>query len=318
MKTLFCCDGSSASETAVRFGVQIVSACRSEVSILGIAEKPEDEDGLRRALRRVQSIFKNQDLDTELIVTVGRPVREIAKQTKEKDYDLVVIGAAPEDLFDKSLELVWMSVRVHEIVRSIDPPVLVVTRGNPELRRILVCTGGAAYIEKAIAFTGKIAQPVNAVVDLLYVLPEAPAIYEDLVRLEGIADRVIESNSRLGKALSHQKDLLEQLGVFGEIRQRKGRVVPEVLKELKQTQYDMVVSGSLPAKDRLRKYIMGDIAHEILKRVEIPVLIIQTGVKRHPLLRVKEFLGGLFQGREKTSAAVENSGNSVHGEAEKM
>ncbi len=107
----------------------------------------------------------------------------IVQHTGEIAYDLVVIGAAPKNVFQKYFDPTCMSVRAYSIIESIEPPVLVVIGRRTTLRRILLCTGGTEHIEKAIAFTGKIAQAANAIVDLVHVLPETPAIYSILSNL---------------------------------------------------------------------------------------------------------------------------------------
>ncbi len=294
MKILFCCDGSSEAEKAVRFGVRIAAACKAEATILGIAEKAKDEDPLVKRLRRVQDIFQEHDIEAELITEVGRPVREIARRTEETHYDLVVIGAAPKVSFWRLFDPMWMSVRVYNIIESIEPPVLVVIGGRRSLRRILICTGGAEYIDRAVEVAGKIAQAANAVADLVHVMPEAPAMYADLVRFEEDVDRVLQSDSKLGKALRHQKSLLDQFEVFGELRLRQGQVVPELLKELKRIDYDLVVTGSLPAKERLRKYVMGDVAREIVNHADVPVLVVRTSQQTEIRRLFKELLARLF------------------------
>ena len=304
MKILFCSDGSREAEKAVRFGAPIAAACQADPSILGIAEKAEAEEVLLKSLRRVQDIFKKNNVEAKVITRVGRPVREIVKCTEENHYDLVVIGAMNKKDFRRLFDPVVMSVQAYTIIESVEPPVLVVSGGNPPLRRILLCTGGAEYIDKAIGLTGKIAQCANAVVDLVHVMPEVPAMYADLVQFEEDVDRVLESNSKLGLALRHQKDLLEKLGVFGEVRLRQGEVVPELLKEMQRTPYDLVVSGSMPAEETLRKYVMGDVAREILERVDLPVLIIRTGQKLHFVNFFRDLLGRLFRSTTRSSEAL--------------
>ncbi len=305
MKILFCCDGSREAEKAVRFGVLIAVACEAEPTILGIAETAEDEDELLKDLRRVQDIFTDHNLRVELIAKVGRPVSEIVRCAEETDYDLVVIGAARKNALWRLFDPMWMSVGVYKIIESIEPPVLVVVGSSRELRRVMLCTGGAEYIDKAVEFTGKIAQAVNAVVDLVHVMPETPAMYADLVRFEEDADFVLASNSKLGQALRHQKNLLDQLGVFGTLVLRQGRVLPELLKEIKRTGYDLVVSGSLPANENWRKYVMGDVAREIVNRSEIPVLVMRTGERIPVIHLVKEFLERIFRRSRRTSESLD-------------
>jgi nucleotide-binding universal stress UspA family protein len=275
MKILFCSDGSSQAENAVRFGALIAAACQAEASILGIVEKTGHEDTVMQALRRAQEILKEYHLNAELITKAGRPVPEIIKRTQETKYDLVVIGAARKGTRGP----LCMSARAYKIIESVEPPVLVVIGERSALRRILLCTGGAEQADATVNFAGEIARRVNASVDLLHVLAEPPAVYANLVKSEEDTTQIMQSDSKLGRSLRHQKELLEKLGVPCEVHLQHGLVLDELLHELQRTEYDLVVSGSSPAHDRLRTYIMGNITREIVNRAELPVLVVRSGTK---------------------------------------
>jgi nucleotide-binding universal stress UspA family protein len=275
MKILYCSDGSTQAENAVRFGALIAAACQAETSILGIVEKSGQEDAVLQALRRAQEILKEHHLNAELITKPGRPVPEIIKRTQETRYDLVVIGAARKGTRGP----LWMSARAYKIIESVEPPVLVVIGERTALRRILLATGGTKQADAMVQFAGEIARRVNASVDLLHVLAEPPAVYANLVRSEEDASQVLLSDSKLGRNLRHQKELLENMGVPCEVRLQHGLVLDELLKELQRTEYDLVMSGSSPAQDRLRVYIMGNVTREIVNRAELPVLVVRSGTK---------------------------------------
>ena len=275
MKILFCSDGSPQAENAVRFGALIAAACQAETSILGIVEKVGHEDAVLQALRRAQEILKEVHLNAELITKAGRPVREIVKRTQETKYDLVVIGAARKGVRSP----LSMSARAYKIIESVEPPVLVVIGERTALRRILLCTGGTKQADATVNFAGEIARRVNASVTLLHVLAEPPAMYVNLIKTEEDAAQILESSSKLGRNLRRQKELLEKLGVPCEVRLRHGLVLDELLRELQHNEYDLVVSGSSPAHDRLRAYIMGNLTREIVNRAELPVLVVRSGTK---------------------------------------
>ena len=302
MKILFCSDGSSQAENAVRFGALIAAACRAETSILGITEKEGDEDPLLQSLRHAQDILKEQRLYAELITKAGRPLHEIVKRTRERDYDLVVIGAVRKTTRHplwKSVDPLWMSKLAYKIIESIEAPVLVVIGERPALKRILLCTSGAPHADQAVEFTAKIARRLDAVVDLFHVMPEPPAIYADMIRQEVDAGRILASHSRLGRTLRRQKELLEKSKVFGEFRLRQGMVTPELLNELRITGYDLVVSGFSPATDRFRRYMLGEITREIVNSAELPVLVIRTG-SRKITGRFGDLVAHLFRRSRKT------------------
>jgi nucleotide-binding universal stress UspA family protein len=278
MKILFCTDGSRQSENAVRFGARIAAACRAESSVLGIVEKNGREDALHQALLRAQAILKEHRLDVELIAGSGTPAPEIIKYTEENRYDMVVIGAPCRSPFWNLLAPRWIApMNAYTVIECAEPPVMVVFCDHPRLRRILLCTNGRDYGDKAIEFAGKIARSIGAVVNLFYVMPEPPAMYADIIRLEQDSHRLIESNSKPGRVLRRQKDLLEDMGVFGEIRLRHGYMTPQLQKELRQTRYDLVISGSRQTGDKTRKYVVGEVTREMINRAEIPILIIRSG-----------------------------------------
>lgn len=275
MKILFCCDGSPQAENAVRFGALIAAACHAETSILGIVEKTDREDAVLQALRRAQETLKQYHLNAELITKAGRPVPEIIKRTQETKYDLVVIGAARKGIRGP----LYMSARAYKIIESVEPPVLVVIGERTALRRILLCTGGTKRADTTVNLAGEMARSANASVDLFHVLAEAPAVYAHLIKSEDDVDQFLQSDSKLGRNLRHQKELLEKMGVPCEVRLPHGLVLDELLKELQRAKYDLVVSGSSPAQDRLRAYIMGNLTREIVNRADLPVLVVRRGTK---------------------------------------
>src|SRR5580704_18928004 len=180
MKILFCSDGSTQSDNAVRFGALIAAACQAETSILGIVEKAGREDAVLKALRRAQEILKEYHLNAELITKAGRPVPEIIKRTQETKYDLVIIGAARKGPRGP----LCMSARAYKIIEAVEPPVLVVIGERAALRRILLATGGTEQADATVQFAGELARRVMASVDLLHVLAEPPAMYANLIKTE--------------------------------------------------------------------------------------------------------------------------------------
>jgi nucleotide-binding universal stress UspA family protein len=273
MKILFCSDASIQAENAVRFGAFIAAACQAETSILGIVEKTGGEDGVLKALRRAQDILKEYHLNAELITKAGRPVPEIVKRTQEAKYDLVVIGATRKGTRGP----LCMSARVYKIIESVEPPVLVVIGERTALRNMLLCTGGTHQADATVQFAGELAHRLNATVTLLHVLAETPAVYANLIPSEEDVAQLLQSNSKLGRSLRHQKEMLEKLSVPCQVELRHGLVLDELLAELQRTEYDLVVSGSSPARDRLRTYVMGNVTREIVNRAELPVLVVRSG-----------------------------------------
>ncbi len=273
MKILICSDGTPSAETAIHLGGSFARPLNAQTRLLGIAETPQDEQPLRDALQKQADSLRGHGVSPDIIVQAGEPVRQIVDQTSTTSYDLVVIGAR----WTGATGHYWRSQRTYEVIKSIQPPVLVAIGECKHLKRFLVCTGGKEFIEQAVEFTGKLAAAVNASVTLLHVMAEPPAMYADLVLLEENVDQLLESKSELGTNLRRQKRELERLAVPAEVRLRHGIVIDQVFEEVSSGDYDLIVTGTSQARGLLGHYIMGDLTRSILNRANCPVLVARSG-----------------------------------------
>ena len=278
MKILICSDGKPAADSATRLGALLAGPLQAETTLLGIAENADDEAALREALGKQAEWLRAKNVSPQIAVGAGDPVRQIVDQTTKTKYDLVVIGARKTG----SAGPHWRSEKTYEVIKSISPPVLVAMGEWAQLKRFLVCTGGKEFIEEALQLTGKLAAGVGAAVTLLHVMAEPPAIYADLTRLEEDVDRLLESSSELGINLRSQKQDLEKLGVPTEVHVRHGIVVDQVFAEARQSNYDLIVTGSSQARGMFRHYIMGDLTRSILNHANCPVLVARAGKMAGP------------------------------------
>jgi nucleotide-binding universal stress UspA family protein len=273
MKILICSDGTSSAETTIHLGGSFAGPLNAQTTLLGIAETSRDEHPLREALQKQAQSLHGRGLSLDIIVQSGEPVRQIVDQTSKTNYDLVVIGTR----WTGATGHYWRSQKTYEVIKSIQPPVLVAIGECKRLERFLICTGGKEFIEHAVQFTGKLAAAVHASVTLLHVMAEPPAMYADLVLLEENVDQLLESKSELGTNLRRQKRELEHLGVSTEVRLRHGIVIDQVFEEVRAGDYDLIVTGTSQARGLLRHYIMGDLTRSILNRANCPVLVARAG-----------------------------------------
>jgi nucleotide-binding universal stress UspA family protein len=276
MKILICSDGTQPAEAAIQLGGSLAEPLKAQIALLGIAETSSDEDSLREALQKQAGLLHGRGISLDVIVQSGEPVRQIADETSKTNYDLVIIGAR----WIGATGHYWRSEKTYEVIKTIQPPVLVAIGECKQLKRFLVCTGGKEFIEQAVEFTGILAAAVNASVTLLHVMAEPPAMYADLVRLEENVNQLLESKSELGTNLRRQKRELERLGVSAEVRLRHGIVIDQVFEEAREGDYDLIVTGTSQARGLLRHYIMGDLTRSILNRANVPVLVARAGAPK--------------------------------------
>ena len=286
MRILICSDGADPADNPTRLGGLIAGPCQSQTTLLGISENPGDEEPLRRALESEAEMLRKMGVSPEIVVRSGEPIRQILAETTANEYDLAVIGARRKG----SGGLYWRPEKTYEVIKAVPPPVLVATGACDRLQRILVCTGGKKYIDDAVQLAGEIAKCVSGVITLLHVMAEPPAIYADLVRLEEDVDRLLASDSELGRNLRGQKESLEKIGITVEVRIRHGLALDQIFAEVRRGKHDLIVTGTSQARGTFRHYIMGDLTRGILNRADCPVLVARAG----KIVDYEDAEGGFF------------------------
>jgi nucleotide-binding universal stress UspA family protein len=272
MNILICSDGTPASDNAAQLGGTLARASKAQVTLLGIAEKSADEQPLRQALDRQTNILREAGVELRTVIQTGEPTAQILSETSARKYDLIVIGSRRKD----DAGHLWQSQRTYEIIKAMEPPVLVAIGAHERVSRILLCSGGKRFIDDAVRLTATLAAPLHAEVTLFHVMAEPPAIYAHLIEMEEDVDALLASHSELGRNLAAEKKALEKLGVSVKVRIRHGFIIDELLEEMREGNYDLIVSGSTRTRGPLRHYIMGDVTHRILDSAECSVLIARS------------------------------------------
>jgi nucleotide-binding universal stress UspA family protein len=275
MKILVCSDGSERACRALASAASIAHATKAETTIFGITESEQDEPRLLEALSEDSSVFREQNVRPEIVTKIGDPVTEIIRQTQTTVYDLVVIGAERRG----AQEFFLPSTKAYAITEAIAPPVLVVPVARPVIKKILICTGGGAYIENAVRFASKLAKDLSAEITLLNVIPQPPAMHGTIFRRQEDVTALLNSNSALARNLRTEKEIIEGAGVPAVVQIRHGIVIHQILAEVERCDYDLVVSGSWPVRDAWRNYAIGNVTREIVNRTDRPVLVIRSDIK---------------------------------------
>ena len=274
MRILICSDGTDPADNPTRLGGLIAGPCQWETTLLGIAENEADEGPLRVALEAEAKMLRDYSVQAPRIeMRSGEPIRQILAETTANEYDLAIIGARRKG----EGGLYWRPEKSYEVIKAVPPPVLVAIGACDKVHRILVCTGGKHYIDDAVQLAGEIASCVKGSITLLHVMAEPPAIYADLVRMEEDVDRLLSSDSELGRNLRGQKEGLEKMGLKTEVRIRHGLALDQIFAEVREGDYDLIVTGTSQARGPFRHYIMGDLTRGILNRADCPVLVARAG-----------------------------------------
>jgi nucleotide-binding universal stress UspA family protein len=274
MRILLCSEGTERSESAIQLCLKIAAATKSEVTIFGVTELEADEVPLLEAIRRTQHSFMAQGVNVEILSKYGDPISEIEKRAVEGNYDLIVIGGEAKH----GRQISVLSQKAYEIIETLLRPVLVVPVPRPEIRRILICSGGGTYIEAAVRLVIEFAPSLGASVTLFTAVPEPPVVISERLEPEVDVSALLASDSALGHNLRAEKQMIEAAGIPTEVRVRSGLVDAEIAAEIEAGDYDLVVLGSKPSRDVFSNYLLGNMTRRLVNWVPRPVLVVASGI----------------------------------------
>lgn len=282
MRILLTSDGSPHARPAVLFGAQIASRGKAEVTLLGIAMGPRQQELVQRELEALRDAIHQEGVESiQVKLRLGYVDEEILAETEENAYDIVVAGSRGPRHPRRFL----LGSNAKRLARHIKVPILIVREPRPQIQRILVCTSGGKPGEVTAKIGGELAALLAAKVTVLHVMSQLPltpdAKVEDLV---SDSTELIQSGSREGKHLQRDLEILTQQGVKKERQHalvRHGLVLDEILREAQEGDYDLIVIGAhqvptdLPWRE-LRQMLQTDIADQILTHTKRPVMVVRS------------------------------------------
>ena len=126
-------------------------------------------------------------------------------------------------------------------------------------------------------FTAQLADilPGEEDVTILHVMSQisaGPAVQGR--QLHASAEKLIEEHSPEGEFLQQETQILERSKVHLVPKVRHGLVVDEILGEAQGENYDLVVIGAF-ISEGWGRFLLDDLAHKILVRMDRPVLVVR-------------------------------------------
>jgi nucleotide-binding universal stress UspA family protein len=281
MQVLIAGDGSEYARGAARFACELLEGTPAEIALLGVATRQNPERRLQQRLEALRYDLEVQGARVgEIIIRHGSPAEEILAETREHPYHLVTIGSRGL----RGLQAMLMGSTTRQLSGQIETSLLVVTSPRSAIRRVLICTGGGepgkedAFVGGALASLRKADVTVLHVMSQVAISPDARYGY-----LEGDADQLMQSGTREGEHLSDALEILAGWGVGSgnrEAKIRRGIVVDEILHEVREGDYDLVVIGAhrkmegQPWAD-LRTRLQENVAARIIEQTRRPVLVVR-------------------------------------------
>jgi nucleotide-binding universal stress UspA family protein len=276
MKILVCTDGSPAAEKAALLLFRLAFPSGMNYTLLGVSETDGDQIHLTRSFERIEDLFSGTASQVTRQLRYGSPTEQIKKESEEAEYDLIAIGASGKA---RGISVFRIGTTAHKLARLLTTPLLVARAVPDKIGRVLICTGGETSSLENVKQAGKFLANVKVEINLLHVMSQvamrldSPA--QDLI---DTAETAIERHTREGRHLEQAVGLLRDAGVSGSIHPglRHGLVVEEVLSELNEGKYDLLVVGGHyhRGKSHWFEILLEDISGQLADQAPCSVLIV--------------------------------------------
>ncbi|MCB9006743.1 MAG: universal stress protein [Ardenticatenaceae bacterium] len=269
MKFLVCVAGLPFSEQTAEFGVLVATLYNGSVTLLtvvtAVSDVPEAKEMLARLARQMPVA-----VDDQIVRVGGTAVSEIVSECQQGDYDMVILGTRLVHGFS----LFKLSGVARSITQKVPIPTLVVKQAPPRLRRILICTSGQER-EPTVMQTGlQLATLAQATVRLLYVADPMPHMYAGLETMEETVQELLESGTPIAEQLRQEVNMLEKASVEGQLIKRHGLVVDEILKEIEESSYDLVIIGVTEHEAFWQALVLGRVSPYVVENSSCSVLVV--------------------------------------------
>lgn len=267
MKILVYLDTFSKGKNALKMASLICGYLGCEVTILSSTLKKKKIGKTEKRLKKASDFISEANPNMEL--RVGPAVNSILDLIDERGIDLVVTT--------KSKPGGRLSAATINNVLAQDPRIslLIVDDLVPDIKKILVCTGGTDMAISAIEKGAEIARAADAEVTLLYVAGVVPSMYTGLDEIEETLSELLQTETQIAKHLRKGADILATHNIPAILELRHGVAIEEIVIESEKGGHDLLIVGASATSAGLRSWLLGDITAKLIHQSKIPILVVQ-------------------------------------------
>ena len=234
-------------------------------------EKIKNSAEVEDTLAEARLILGHLGLKTN--IRVGDFCDQINQEIETGDHDLLILREKTTSYFDRWIHR-FPSVHVAEHV----PCSVIIFKGKAKpIQKILLCDSGAGNSSYLNDFTAELTDhiPGEEKVTVLHVMSQisaGPGISGEDLRAS--TEELIKEKSLEGLIVDKDVHNLEHHGIESVPKIRHGFVVEEILAEAQSGNYELVIIGAHTA-EHLQRFILENIAKQIMKRINKPVLVVR-------------------------------------------
>lgn len=251
-------------------GGLIARQINAKVTLLHVAPKERGKKVERMDGENIldEAREKLKDLSVTTRVRRGNVAEKILAEVKEGHHDMVVITATRIGGYPRKISV------TREILPKMPCCVLIAKNPKAEIHRILLLTGGISASDSVVNTGVKFASALDAKVTLLHIAANVPTMYTGLETIEETLQELLQTNTPVAKHLRRCAKVLRQHNVPSELKLKHGELIYEIVREIDQEDYDLVIVGASGVSTGLKQWFMGNVTKDLIDLVGIPIMVV--------------------------------------------
>jgi nucleotide-binding universal stress UspA family protein len=266
-RALVCIGDRPRDENALRFTRKILQAFTLRPILFHVTSRGACMQEGNQLLQAAQEIIAIDTADLRCVE--GNVRRAIAKELRQQEYHLVIVGTSLRDPDERPSPL------CRHLANTVNTNVLLIRNPPEEICQILICTGGHDESDNAIEWGIHLAKETNDQATILHVVSSPPAMYTGLDEIEEDLSEVLARDVPLSHHLKKAAQLAEKHGVQAKLELRHGLVIEEILRSAEINSHDLIVIGAPKHRSLSKQILLGRIAPKLLASTIRSTLIVR-------------------------------------------
>ncbi|UYN89364.1 MAG: universal stress protein [Anaerolineales bacterium] len=265
---------AETDDSALQCGLALAKDSGADCTLLYVIARPGERQQGHAALQAMQARAEALGVSATSEMRLGLLAEQIVHFANEADSNLIIMGDAKPDVFFGQL----LAPPSERVLANAPCPVLIV-RGlvRPPRKWLVLHSGQEAMrtLPSLLKSVGPLLSP-GTQVTLLHVMSEMAASYSvSGWELSATAEELIAQGTQEGDWLKQGVGFFESYaGVAARPKVRHGTVVEEILAELHEGDYDLVVFGSHVGRG-WQELLTDNVAKQLLQLSSVSALVVQ-------------------------------------------
>ncbi len=265
-------NGAASSRPALEYGIWLAGRLHTPVTLLGIVERAADHNQVDELLSEAKAKLQSAGIEFVSQIIKGDNRSVLCAQAQAGQH-LTIIGPV-----DRPLVKRWIQGRsFRRIQKDIQTPLLYVKEPWEHLQHILLCMGGLGYATDAERWAIFLARQLEASLTILHVVEPISYDYPTAHAVQENWHAILATDTPQGENLRLGLLEAQDAGLNTQFKALHGDTVHEILAEVNDHDYDLVVMGSPNSSHSLRHLYMPNVTAEVAESVPCPVLTVEFG-----------------------------------------